>query len=382
MIDVQLALAALELGVIVLDLVGAELEQIAQLVDLLLAQLRDLARRPCAGRCRCRRRARPRGSCAEQLGRRRRERLVDAAADEEEAGELAVEHDGAGDDVEAEVALVDDAATAGARRRAAQLVARDLDRLVAAAEALLREERQPAEVVVGRDDLALGVIEDVALGVGEGQLHPPPLADDLFQHLDGVELFVWPKIDHRISVASPAPLCRSLAHAVRRTKRCRNRGQLWHAGAMRRALLVAVLLGGCHFGVRRSRCRRHRRRARTPGVGDNGDGGDVDLGPEAPGDMAGFLPSHVPPGTLSDRGRRSAARDHRDRYLGADASTARRRRRAWCSCRCRTRRVGGARHRRLDGRSEREGDRHARAHRRSRRARSTWRRSSTGRPTI
>ena len=46
----------------------------------------------------------------------RRDRVVDAAADEEEAGEVTVEHDGAGDDVEAEVALVDDAAPAGARR--------------------------------------------------------------------------------------------------------------------------------------------------------------------------------------------------------------------------------------------------------------------------
>ena len=80
-----------------------------------------------------------------------------------------------------------------------------------------------------------------------------------------------------------------------RTKRCRNRGQLWHHGAMRRALLIAVLLGGCHFGLK--------------GVGvDNAPGGDdagvssgnADLGPStATGDMGGFLPSHVPPGTLN-----------------------------------------------------------------------------------
>jgi len=64
---------------------------------------------------------------------------------------------------------------------------------------------------------------------------------------------------------------------------------------MRRALLIAVLVGGCHFGLK--------------GVGgDSGpsstddagvdDGAGDDLGP--PGDdMGGFLPSHVPPGTVS-----------------------------------------------------------------------------------
>jgi hypothetical protein len=40
------------------------------------------------------------------------------------------------------------------------------------------------------------VIEDVAFGVGEGELHLPPAADDVLHHLDGVEFFVWPKIDH------------------------------------------------------------------------------------------------------------------------------------------------------------------------------------------
>jgi hypothetical protein len=63
---------------------------------------------------------------------------------------------------------------------------------------------------------------------------------------------------------------------------------------MRRALLIAVLLGGCHFGFK----------GVDPGSGGNSDDGgigsaDGDLGPGgASPDMGDFLPSHVPPGTL------------------------------------------------------------------------------------
>src|SRR4029077_11196776 len=80
----ELLLATLELAVIVLDLVGAELEQIAELIDLLVGHLRNLAN----GLVQV-------GAVAaavrdfadlahEQLGRLRRERFVDAATDEEE----------------------------------------------------------------------------------------------------------------------------------------------------------------------------------------------------------------------------------------------------------------------------------------------------------
>ena len=63
---------------------------------------------------------------------------------------------------------------------------------------------------------------------------------------------------------------------------------------MRRAALIAVLLGGCHFGFK----------GIDPGSGGNGedDGGSVggdDLAPAESPDMGGFLPSHVPPGTLN-----------------------------------------------------------------------------------
>jgi hypothetical protein len=54
-----------------------------------------------------------------------------------------------------------------------------LHALVAAAEALLREQRQPAQLVLRREDLAVGVIEHVALGVGERQLEPPPAAQQV-----------------------------------------------------------------------------------------------------------------------------------------------------------------------------------------------------------
>src|SRR5206468_11061728 len=65
----------------------------------------------------------------------------------------------AGDHVEAEVALVDHAAADIARRRGLELVPGHLDRLVAATETFLGEQRQAAEVVVGRNHLAFGVVE-------------------------------------------------------------------------------------------------------------------------------------------------------------------------------------------------------------------------------
>src|SRR5262249_3106683 len=107
----QLALTPLELAVIVLDFVGAELEEIAQLRDLGSGDRGDAA----GGRGR---RAAPAAGrdlthlAHELLGRRRRQTLVDAPADEEKTGELSVENDRAGDDVEAEMALVHDAAPA------------------------------------------------------------------------------------------------------------------------------------------------------------------------------------------------------------------------------------------------------------------------------
>ena len=99
---------------------------------------------------------------------------------------------------------------------------------------------------------------------------------------------------------------------------------------MRRAVLIAVLLGGCHFGLK--------------GVDGGSDqtSDDAGVGSEAdlalsvsPSDMGGFLPSHVPPGTLNSEAA--------DLPLGITAidtsaltSTARRRRRACSSCRCPT----------------------------------------------
>src|SRR6185436_11137145 len=111
-----------------------------------------------------------------------RERLSDGAAREQHAGQLAAEQDRAGDEIEAEVALVDDGAASAAREL--ELVAGELERLVAALEALLGVQGEAAELVVGRGDAAVGVIEDVAGGVGEGELEVPPAADDPLEHLD------------------------------------------------------------------------------------------------------------------------------------------------------------------------------------------------------
>ncbi|MGZ3438103.1 MAG: hypothetical protein ACXVDD_01220 [Polyangia bacterium] len=64
---------------------------------------------------------------------------------------------------------------------------------------------------------------------------------------------------------------------------------------MRRALLIAVLLGGCHFGVSGVSGEN------GPTSDDGGAGADVDLALSITpsDDMGGFLPSHVPPGTLN-----------------------------------------------------------------------------------
>jgi len=63
---------------------------------------------------------------------------------------------------------------------------------------------------------------------------------------------------------------------------------------MRRAIFIAVLLGGCHFGLKGVD-------PRSGGDGDDGGmagAGDGDLGSSEAPDMGTFLPSHVPPGTL------------------------------------------------------------------------------------
>jgi hypothetical protein len=44
------------------------------------------------------------------------------------------------------------------------------------------------------------MVEHVALGIGERELHTPPFTDDVLEHLDGVQLLIWPKIDHFPSV--------------------------------------------------------------------------------------------------------------------------------------------------------------------------------------
>ena len=98
---------------------------------------------------------------------------VIAAAGEQEPGEIAIDVNGRRHDVESQVALVhhrggDEALGLGRALPAAQAIAHCLDALVAAAKALFGKERQAAQLVVGRNDLALRVIQDVALAVGKG----------------------------------------------------------------------------------------------------------------------------------------------------------------------------------------------------------------------
>ncbi|HEY2747147.1 MAG TPA: hypothetical protein VGL86_21135 [Polyangia bacterium] len=65
---------------------------------------------------------------------------------------------------------------------------------------------------------------------------------------------------------------------------------------MRRVLFIAVLLGGCHFGLKGVD---GDTRSGGDDAGIGGDDGSVDLAPSSTGDMGGFLPSHVPPGTVN-----------------------------------------------------------------------------------
>ena len=65
-----------------------------------------------------------------------------------------------------------------------------LHRLGAAAQPLLAEEGEAAEVVGGRDDLPAHPLPHRPVVVGEGELGPPPLADDVPEHDDGVQAAV------------------------------------------------------------------------------------------------------------------------------------------------------------------------------------------------
>src|SRR4051812_1329787 len=62
---------------------------------------------------------------------------------------------------------------------------------------------------------------------------------------------------------------------------------------MRWAALIAVLLGGCHFGIQGVE-------GGDDQTGDDAGVEDLALGISPADDMGGgFLPSHVPPGTLN-----------------------------------------------------------------------------------
>jgi hypothetical protein len=63
---------------------------------------------------------------------------------------------------------------------------------------------------------------------------------------------------------------------------------------MRWAVLIAVLVGGCHFGIQGADA------GGDQTSDDDGGVEDLALGVQPSDDMGGFLPSHVPPGTLSD----------------------------------------------------------------------------------
>ncbi len=123
--------------------------------------------------------------------------LVQRSAGEEEADHAPLEQDRRGHHVEAEVALVHDHVAA---LGPAHAVAHQLDAVVAAAKALLREQRLAAELVVGRDDLAVCVVEHVAALVGERQLQPPPAANQVADRADDGKLVVLPQIDHERTI--------------------------------------------------------------------------------------------------------------------------------------------------------------------------------------
>jgi hypothetical protein len=175
-------------------------DQIAQVLELGLGQARQLGDRARAVALDVSELA----DLAQELsGRHRGQRVADAAAGEHEPSQLVAEPQRRGDHVEAEVTAMD----VGPRRLAraagppgAQVVGHHPHALVAAAEALLREQRQLAQLVLRREDLAVGVIEHVALGIGEGQLEAPPPAQQIAHDRHRGEVQEAAQIDHGLSL--------------------------------------------------------------------------------------------------------------------------------------------------------------------------------------
>src|SRR5258706_188883 len=115
-------------------------------------------------------------------------RLRRFLVDEEAAGEqrslpLAGKLDRRADDLQTHVARPEQP------RAAVQLAHRGFDALVAAAQPFLVAEAGGADAVLRRNDDALAVIEDEALGIGERQFHAPPTAHRLAELADDPKLF-------------------------------------------------------------------------------------------------------------------------------------------------------------------------------------------------
>lgn len=134
-----------------------------------------------------------------------------AAAGEDEADQLGAEPDRGRDHVEAEVTLVHVrgrrlAGTAGAA--GLEVVLDHAHALVAAAEAFLGEQGQAAQLVLGREDLAVGVIEHVARGIGERQLQTPPAPQHVADERHGWQLTETAEVDHSSTIACAARVAR------------------------------------------------------------------------------------------------------------------------------------------------------------------------------
>jgi hypothetical protein len=116
------------------------------------------------------------------------------AAGEERAQPFAAELDGRTDDVEPHVARPEHL------RPGPKLRHRELDALVAAAQALDVAQAAGADAVLRRNDDALAVVDDEAVGVGERQLDAPPAADGLADLAHDLKLFQSREVDrHRVS---------------------------------------------------------------------------------------------------------------------------------------------------------------------------------------
>src|SRR5260370_13097957 len=92
--------------------------------------------------------------------------------------------------------------------RGLEALVQDADGLGAALEPLLGSQGHPAKVVRGRDDLPLLPIHHSPALVREAELRVPPLANDILEQDDGVQILIF--LEVHFPSDSPLTSLRSL----------------------------------------------------------------------------------------------------------------------------------------------------------------------------